>query len=336
MEIASNNNDPIELGRGTSLGKRLLPNDDILSLDIRGFLLGSRIEFGQINSQDIIGRSPLTVRLPSSIAVLFRFGVVVFFQFEKNTSIKVLFEELSIERLNQQSAERAIQESWSIRCTPGSGDGVANDEIIVEMFTLQRIQLAACALSKSLVIDEFETLILESFSDVEPLALELQQTGKGLKKPTNLLKHIGQVLKAKQQMANRANVIVKPELLWDQPAIESYFHKLEDHLEIRDRHEIPIRKLDLISSTAETALELLHTRHSLQLELYIVILIVVEIVLSVYDIFFGISPGLAHASLNSTRSIAIENLQPTANSRNKLDFETVLFLFLLPIFQRSF
>ena len=45
------------------------------------------------------------------------------------------------------------------------------------------------------------------------------------------------------------------------------------------------RKLELISRTAETVLELLQHRHSLRVEWYIVILIVVEILLTLYELF---------------------------------------------------
>jgi uncharacterized Rmd1/YagE family protein len=47
-----------------------------------------------------------------------------------------------------------------------------------------------------------------------------------------------------------------------------------------------VRKIDLISRTAQTLLQLQQGRHSLRLELYIVILIVVEILLTLYELFF--------------------------------------------------
>ncbi len=43
--------------------------------------------------------------------------------------------------------------------------------------------------------------------------------------------------------------------------------------------------MSLITTTAETQLELLHNKHSLRVEWYIVILIVVEILLTLYEMF---------------------------------------------------
>ena len=47
-----------------------------------------------------------------------------------------------------------------------------------------------------------------------------------------------------------------------------------------------LRKLELIGDTAQTLLDLLQNRRSLRVEWYIVILIVVEIVLTLYELFF--------------------------------------------------
>jgi uncharacterized Rmd1/YagE family protein len=86
-------------------------------------------------------------------------------------------------------------------------------------------------------------------------------------------------------MAGGAEVGEKPELLWDRPDLEGLFLRLEDEFEIKERHAVLERKLNLIAHTAQTLLQQQQSRHSLRLELYIVILIVVEILLTVYELF---------------------------------------------------
>jgi uncharacterized Rmd1/YagE family protein len=46
------------------------------------------------------------------------------------------------------------------------------------------------------------------------------------------------------------------------------------------------RKLELVSRTAETLLDLLQDKRTLRVEWYIVILIVVEIVLTLYELWW--------------------------------------------------
>jgi uncharacterized Rmd1/YagE family protein len=88
-----------------------------------------------------------------------------------------------------------------------------------------------------------------------------------------------------QLMVGSAEVGEKPELLWTRPDLEGLYLRLEDEFEIKERHALLERKRNLISSTAQTLLQLQQTRHSLRLELYIVILIIVEILLTLYEMF---------------------------------------------------
>jgi uncharacterized Rmd1/YagE family protein len=83
----------------------------------------------------------------------------------------------------------------------------------------------------------------------------------------------------------RVEIIDKPELLWDAPDLERIYLRLENEYEIRERQVALERKLDLISRTAETALDLLQHNTGLRVEWYVVILIVVEILLSLYELF---------------------------------------------------
>jgi len=73
--------------------------------------------------------------------------------------------------------------------------------------------------------------------------------------------------------------------LWVKPELERIYLRLEDEYELRERHVALERKLEVISDTAETLLELLRTRSSLRVEWYIVILILVEIIITLYDMF---------------------------------------------------
>ncbi len=61
--------------------------------------------------------------------------------------------------------------------------------------------------------------------------------------------------------------------------------QLEDEFELQERHVALERKLQVISNTAETLLDLLQTQQSQRVEWYIVILIVVEIALTLYELF---------------------------------------------------
>jgi uncharacterized Rmd1/YagE family protein len=77
----------------------------------------------------------------------------------------------------------------------------------------------------------------------------------------------------------------KPDPLWERPDLERLYLRLEDEYELRERLLALERKLALVSHTAETALELMQHDSSHRVEWYIVALIVVEILLSVYELW---------------------------------------------------
>lgn len=86
-------------------------------------------------------------------------------------------------------------------------------------------------------------------------------------------------------MVGRAAVTEKPDLLWEHSELEGFYLMLENDFELVERDTALVRKINLVSRTAQTALELLHARRSLRVEWYIVILIVVEIFLTLFDLF---------------------------------------------------
>jgi uncharacterized Rmd1/YagE family protein len=120
---------------------------------------------------------------------------------------------------------------------------------------------------------------------VQPLGLELQTRGRTTRAKKRLLNHIGEALLSEHRMVGRAEVRDKPEILWGNSHLEPLYLRLIEELEINDRHSILERKISLTSRTATTALELLQTQRGHRLEWYIVILIVIEVLPGIYELF---------------------------------------------------
>ena len=87
-------------------------------------------------------------------------------------------------------------------------------------------------------------------------------------------------------MVGRVQVNDTPDLLWDRPDLERLFARLRDEYEILERFTALNRKLELISRTVETVLDLLQNRRSLRVEWYIVGLIVFEIALTIFQLVY--------------------------------------------------
>ena len=95
------------------------------------------------------------------------------------------------------------------------------------------------------------------------------------------------MLLTQHKMIGRAEVVDKPEILWENPALERFYGRLQREYELRERHRALDLKLELIARTVGTFLELLQNKRSLRVEWYIVILILVEILFTIYELFLA-------------------------------------------------
>ena len=215
-------------------------------------------------------------------AVLFRYGVVVLF------NVAPLDEAETLARLRpyiQTPHEPPELETLAVRVDPETKDGIEQGVLLVRETRIERLQVIADILAKSVVLAQYESRIASTFDRTEPLALRLEREGRGGQHARELIRDVGSSLLSLYRMVGRVEVGEKPELLWEHPELELMYLRLEDEYELKERQLALERKLDLISRTAQTQLELLQTRRSLRVEWYIVILIVVEILLTLYELF---------------------------------------------------
>lgn len=214
-------------------------------------------------------------------AALFRYGAVVFF------AVPAMARERFLDDLRprmNRPYDTPEHESVSIRVDDTEREGMAAAEIVIHQASVARLQLVGEILAKSVAMAQYEAEVADAFHTIEPLAVDLQ-TGGGARHGRQLLGHIGSTLLIRHRMVGRVEVPEKPELLWERPELERLYARLEDEYELVERHIALERKLELITSTASTSLEILSTKRSLRVEWYIVILIVFEILLTLWDMF---------------------------------------------------
>lgn len=249
----------------------------------RAILIAERIDLRVWKAEERLASNPVAVSVPGGgLAVLFRYGVVVFFdttEGEERDFFVQLGPALAGALPEPETEEVQIRVDFKTR------EGMQGDTVFLASDEIERLQVIADVLSKSVMLARYEARIAAAFERVEPLATELQATGRISAPARDLSRHIGAMLLAGQHMVGAAEVGDKPELLWDRPGLEGLFLRLEDEFEIKERHALLERKLNLIASTAQTLLQQQQSRHSLRLELYIVVLIVVEILLTLYELF---------------------------------------------------
>lgn len=250
----------------------------------RALLVGQRIDLRALGKAQRLGGGPLAVPVRGGgAAVLFRYGAVVLFDVQPLEQDEFLRQLLP--RIQQPATEPEV-EQITVRIDPEAKEVLEGVCVILKDTSTERLEIVADILSKSVVLARYESTVAQTFDRIEPLAAELAKERTGSRLARELLAHLGSALLSEHQMVGRVQIDDTPELLWDRPDLERLFARLSDEYEILERYTALNRKLELISRTVETALGLLQNRRSLRVEYYIVGLIVFEILLTLYQLFW--------------------------------------------------
>lgn len=252
-------------------------------LAVRALLLGERIDSRRREPDRPLATQPLLTPAGEGQAVIFRYGAVVLFGATPADEASLLA------RLKAQVTEplpHPEEERVRLRIDPAASEPILPDgTVLLPDLSPARVQIVADVLAKSVLLAHYERRLAGVFDGIEPLARDLQQRGRRKARGRALLQQVGDVLMTLHQMVGRAEVTEKPDLLWDHPALERFHGRLAEEYELRDRSVALDRKLDLISRTLETLVDLDQQDRSLRVEWYIVLLIVVEIGLTLYEMF---------------------------------------------------
>ncbi len=248
--------------------------------------LGQRLDLRTFEDAERLAANPLTVGVGrAGVAVLLRYGAVVLFGLDKEQQQGFID---SIQHLVSEPLKQRETDTVDLALTRETLEGVQHGCIQLQQFDLQRLQVVAEALGKSVVLAYYETSLARSFDRIEPLAASLSGRQRLGLRGKDLLQHIGDTLLIESRMTGRVEAAEKPELLWDFPQFERLYLRLESEYELVERSQALERKLSLLSRVAETLLDILQNRRTLRVEWYIVILIVVEILITVAEKLFGI------------------------------------------------
>lgn len=260
------------------------PMGDFAPLTARAVLLGERIDTAGLERRDALATAPLALRVgEQGMAVVFRYGVVVL----------VGLDTLAEDEVIRSIAPRVIgpfpkidEEAARLAPAGGRDEGIDPDGLVrITDRSVQRLLIVAFVVARSTILAHHERQVAEVLDTIEPWAADLAHRGRRRGSRREIIRLIGSALLVEHRVSGRVAVGEKPDLLWDRPDLERLYARLEAEYELDDRTEVLNRKLTVIGQTARMMTELIDTERSLRLEAAIVILIVLEIALTLFQMF---------------------------------------------------
>ena len=253
-------------------------------LTARALIVGERIYTAGLERPDTISLLPLAFRVGErGMVALFRFGVAVM------VGLTPLEEEDTLNKLQSRvSGERARgdDETAVLEITPeGDEQKSSGGAIQIKNLSAQRFLVVADALAKTVALARDEREVNKVFDVIEPFAAQLAATGRPPFRRSAMLRLIGQALLAQHRVSGRVAVEEKPDVLWDRPDLERLYARLVDEYELNERAGVLKRKLEVIGDTAQALTDIIDADRATRLEATIVILIVAEILLTLYQLY---------------------------------------------------
>lgn len=256
-------------------------------LRVRAILLGDRLDTNGLERSDMIASAPFAFRIgETGFAALFRYGVVVL------AGLSPIEEDDILRKLAPRVAgavTRLDDEAALMEVTPDKEDQVPpGGPIQVRDLAPERFLVVADALAKSVAMAHNERQVSAVFDVIDPLARDLARAGRVPVDRRSILKLIGEALLVDHRMSGRVAVEDKPDVLWDRSDLERLYARLEDEYELTERARTLARKIGVVQETARALTDLIDAQRSVRLEATIVLLIVVEVIVTFYQLFMGL------------------------------------------------
>lgn len=151
------------------------------------------------------------------VAIIFRYGAVVFFDVSLAQQQSFLGELLPLLR---QVYGQPETEEITISIDNKAPEGMTGETVVLRDALLERLEIVAAALGKSVALAQYEADAAQNFERIEPFAVQLEQSGRGGRNMRLLLRHTGRALLDELKMVARVEVTDRPELIWDHPGLK--------------------------------------------------------------------------------------------------------------------
>lgn len=147
------------------------------TVPVRALLLGERLDTRALERNEPLGVAPLAVDIPEGgVAVVFRYGAVVLFG-----AATPAMDNFIASLAPLVTGTLPVPEQDDARLlVPSDADQHIDlaGNILLHEKTIERLQLVADILAKSLVPSHYETRIAENFDRIELLAATLREKGR--------------------------------------------------------------------------------------------------------------------------------------------------------------
>ncbi len=213
---------------------------------------------------------------------IYRFGSIVFFNINpvrQNEIIEKIKTVIGTKEIFVTSDELAIDVEKDNKIQ------VLFERVTLDKLTLERIDLLALIVAQSCALEYFEFKVDELLEKSSKITLNLRNKGRMRMGEREINKFIGSCMLAKQDLVSSMYLLDKPDELWNSEILDNLYRDAIEMFELKDRYKTVDYKLKMMQDNLEIIADLLKNRRATFLELTIILLILVEVILFIYELW---------------------------------------------------
>ncbi len=217
------------------------------------------------------------------LIVLYDFGAIVFVGVNEATrqqTLKTLFTLIGPE------PHPPLEETLVIEVGDVDKPIVKGERVIAPLLTRELGELTAFVVAQSAAMEYYEEDVDQILAKLNTESEALAQTGKLRTNVREVMRLIGSGMSTHNQVVYTLALLDTPTLAWDDEALGRVYRDLRALLEIDDRFRALEHKLNMIQSSFEVFAELTQERRSYSLELIVAVLVGLEVLLFIFEIFW--------------------------------------------------
>lgn len=245
----------------------------------RNFKWEESLVLGSVNLQGIIPQTDFKK------VYIFYFGSVVFLNFQHHEIMDVINYMKNIGAGAIDTNEFKYIDEYKIESNPNGILGINNEYMVTAEQAEYQLDIVSIVLAKSVALDKIEIEISYLLDEIEEVVNNLHQ-GKLTVSDEKLAKLSASILGFKLSTVSYIMLLDKPAITWDNENASQLFEELVTLFELSERYGNNRHKIDTLMDITEVFSGLAHANRGTRLEWAIIILIMIEIFLSIFDLFF--------------------------------------------------
>jgi uncharacterized Rmd1/YagE family protein len=224
---------------------------------------------------------------PGRYALAYDFGAVVFVGAEAGERQKAV--EALVAKFKAEP-QRPLEETYQLELG-GAQPEVRFDRVVVPELTLPVVEIVAEIFAQSVAMDYYAGDVLDLETETDRITEELRSKGRVPRDTRKLIQFIGQCIATRNDIISTLALFDKPDATWENEQLDRLWSGLHQMLELDDRYRALEAKLRIFQDNMEVLVDLTRQGSSLRLERIVVVLIVLEIGVTIWQIAYATGHG---------------------------------------------